>query len=424
MTNKVLFKKFSKEYNLHIKYGYNKMRSEINSFARKIYGFAFFNEMTLMTPVYAVFMQSRGVSDGALSFLLMLYPIGILMSQFVVTWLTIRMGQRLGIIVGQLIKAVAFSMIWLIPYWWGFAIAMLIWGIQGAFSAVAFEGLIYDELSARGAVRTYTRVLGRKNAAAAIGTAVSAFGSLAMLWGYGWITAASVVALLISVLCVANIRVMAPDNSSLPTRPRFLSVVSMALRACRGNVCMVGLMLICLLVANFAYLDDYLGPIGVSLGLSVEYVGIISFLLMGCSILGQTFAYRFAGTRPRVIYSVICVGGILFMLFGHIYSLAWIGLLAAAYLLFGGLNVLLYSDFQNAISPRYRSLMLSFYSIVGNVAYVLAYTVIGIGGSMGSWRYSVMFLGTLLVLVGCFGIWGIRNRCAAIPTSPESAPAA
>ena len=147
-------------------------KKSLGRFITAVCGYSFFNKMTLLTPLYAIFMQSHGVSDIELSWLLMLYPLAILATQMPITWLTSRIGRRRAIILGQILKSIAFVLWFIWPTYAGFAIGMCLWGMQYAFTEPAFDALMYDELAARHLRRAYTRVLGWRRAAQAL----SAFG--------------------------------------------------------------------------------------------------------------------------------------------------------------------------------------------------------------------------------------------------------
>ena len=72
-------------------------KHSLKRFLRNIYGYGFFNKMTLLTPVYALFMQANGVTDAQLSSLMMLYPIAILLTQMPVTKITNRIESKYAI---------------------------------------------------------------------------------------------------------------------------------------------------------------------------------------------------------------------------------------------------------------------------------------------------------------------------------------
>lgn len=390
--------------------------SGLRRFLRNVYGYSFFNKLILLTPVYAVFMQENGLTDMQLALMFVILSAGTFLTQIPVTWITNKFGAKNAIILGQVLKAFAFILWYFCPNFAGFAIGMFLWGVEWAFFNVAFEGLVYDELRARRHQRMYSRVLGIRYNVQAIGTALSAFGSLLMFAGYGWITIASLASLVASVICVIRMRLRAKSVGAKTTRKtNFIKLFKTGAKICARTPCILLMLLLSLFIANIAYLDDYLSPIGIEIGLSVEFVGIIQFFILGCAVLGQTFAYRFARIRDWILYVIICIAGAMFVLFSVDYSLRGLWALGAAYVLFSGLNILLYSRFQDFLPSKYRSVILSLYSIGDNIIYIGTCFVIGLGGMLGSWRYSVMILGMILIGIGLWAILFIRDKCAISP---------
>ncbi len=388
-------------------------KSNLRRFLRNVYGYAFFNKLILLTPVYAVFMQENGLTDIQLSLMFVILSAGTFLTQIPVTWITNKLGAKPAIMLGQLLKAVAF-VLWLVwPTFWGFAIGMFLWGMEWAFFNVSFEGMVYDELKARRHQKIYSRVLGVRYNVQAVGTALSAFGSLLMFVGYGWITFASLVSLALSAICIARIKLKSHPNAKRHIRKtHFMKLFKTGVRICGRTPCILLMLLLSLFVANIAYLDDYLSPIGLEIGLPVEFVGFIQFFILGCAVLGQTFAYRFSRIRDWVLYTMICIAGAMFVVFSLDYSLVGLWALGAAYVLFSGLNILLYSRFQDFVPTAYRSVILSLYSIGDNIIYIGTCLVIGLGGMLGSWRYSILALGMILIGIGLWALLVIRDRCS------------
>lgn len=390
--------------------------SGLRRFLRNVYGYSFFNKLILLTPVYAVFMQENGLTDMQLALMFVILSAGTFLTQIPVTWITNKFDAKNAIILGQVLKAFAFILWYFCPNFAGFAIGMFLWGVEWAFFNVAFEGLVYDELRARRHQRMYSRILGVRYNVQAIGTALSAFGSLLMFAGYGWITIASLASLVASVICVIRMRLRAKSVGAKTTRKtNFIKLFKTGAKICARTPCILLMLLLSLFIANIAYLDDYLSPIGIEIGLSVEFVGIIQFFILGCAVLGQTFAYRFARIRDWILYVIICIAGAMFVLFSVDYSLRGLWALGAAYVLFSGLNILLYSRFQDFLPSKYRSVILSLYSIGDNIIYIGTCFVIGLGGMLGSWRYSIMILGMILIGIGLWAILFIRDKCAISP---------
>lgn len=391
-----------------------KENKSLRRFLFNIYSFAFFNKLLLLTPVYAVFMQSYGITDMQLAVLIILLSVGTLITQIPVTWVTNSIGPRRTIIAGQIVKAIGITL-WLVwPTFWGFALGMLLWGAQWAIIAVAFEGLIYDELVARNHRAIYARVLSRRNVIQAIAIAMSAMGSLLMLAGYEWVTVASVFTCVISCIFVARINVQ--TTAVRIQRTQFRKMFRTGIRACGKTPCIFTIMMLSLMVANIAYLDDYLGPIGIQIGLSVEYVGFISFFLLACYALGQIIAPRLKKIKDHFLYASIFIAGGMYVAFSGIYSVPGLWALGLGYMMFGAINILLYSRFQDLVPQTYRSVILSLHNIGTHLVYICTSLIIGLGGSLGSWRYSIFILGVILCALGIWATFFVRDKCS-IPES-------
>lgn len=391
-----------------------KKKSSLRRFLANIYGYIFFNKLLLLSPVYAVFMQEHGMSDMQLSALFIILSVGTFMTQIPVTWVTNKLGQKNAINLGQVLKGFAFALWLLWPTFMGFAVGMFLWGVQSAFFNVAFEGMLYDELRARRHHGIYTRVLGTRYNVSAVAAALSAFGSLLMFVGYEWITMASLLSVAISMICINRIDLRAHQrgNAKRTRKTNFIKLFRTGTRICVQTPCIFLMLMLTLLVSNICYLDDYLSPIGVEIGLPVVYVGLVQFFALGCSVLGQTFAHRFKSVPDWVLYAAISVAGGLYVAFSVFYNVAGLWTLGAAYALFAAIYILLYSRFQDFLPSSYRSVILSLYSIGDNIIYVITCLLIGLGGTMGSWRYSIFILGTIIVLIGLWALLFIKNRCA------------
>ncbi len=388
--------------------GYRKMKRLLFS----LYGFAFFNKFLLLTPVYAIFMQENGLNDLQLSTMFIISAIGTIMAQAPITFLTHRFGQRWSMILGQFLKTFAI-LLWLVmPNYVGFVIGMFMWGAQAGFRSVAFEGLVYDSIHKYGAARDYSKILGRKSTYESIGTALSAFGSLLMFKGYDWVTWASVVAILISVLCLLLVPYRAKLNKkSSNTKLSIRETLRTGFKICKKTPCLISIMLLTLFVVNVPFLDDFLSPIALQIGIPTEYVGFLSFILLGCATVGQRFAYKFKKISDLLLCTLIAVVGIGYLVFSAFYSVSWLWALGVSYMLFYGIYTLLYAQFQHMIPSRHRSVVLSLYTTLTYIVYMAVCGIIGLGGSLGSWRYSIMIQGLLMIAVFVMALVRLYKKC-------------
>lgn len=385
-----------------------------------LYGFAFFNKFLLLTPVYAIFMQANGLTDLQLSTMFIIFALGTILAQVPITYITNRLGQRWSMMVGQILKVFAI-LLWLgAPNYPIFAVGMFLWGVQAGFRSVAFEGLVYDSVSAYGARREYSRVLGRKATYESVGTALSAFGSLLMFMGYDWVTWASVAAILISMICLLAVPYRPTQSKTQVKMVSMRKLIRMGIKVCLNTPCLMSVMILTLLVINIPYLDDFLSPIGLQVGIPTEYVGIVSLFLLGCATIGQRFAYKFANISKTFMYTLIGLVGIAFIGFGAIYNAGALWIMGVAYMLFYGIYTLLYSLFQHMIPPRHRSLVLSFYTTINYALYMIVCGIVGLGATMGSWRFSIIILGGLMIALGLWAILLMRGRCGATNKLPTT----
>ena len=383
----------------------------MNRLMISLYGFAFFNKFLLLTPVYAIFMQENGLTDLQLSTMFIISALGTILGQAPITYITNRVGQRWSMIIGQILKAIAI-LLWLAwPTYTGFVVGMFLWGVQAGFRSVAFEGLVYDAVSAYGKRREYSRILGRKSTYESIGVALSAFGSLLMFMGYDWVTWASVAAILISMICLMAVpyRPSTPAQQAAPMP--MIKLIRTGIKICVKTPCLMSVMMMALLVINIPFLDDFLSPIGLQIGIPTEYVGIVPLFLLGCATIGQRFAYKFSKISETFLYAMICVVGIAFVGFGADYDTDALWMMGIAYMLFYGIYTLLYSRFQHMIPPRHRSVVLSFYTTINYILYMIVCGVVGLGATLGSWRYSIFILGGLMLALGLWAITFMRGRC-------------
>ena len=375
-----------------------------------LYGFAFFNKFLLLTPVYSIFMLENGVSDLQLSSMFIISSMATILGQMPITFITNRIGQRYSMILGQFLKMVAI-LLWLVwPSYWGFFMGMLLWGVQAGFRSVAFEGLLYDSVSANGLGDEYTRILGRKSTYESIGVALSAFGSLLMFMGYDWVTWASVAAILMSIVCLLMVKYTPPQHMRAQ-KVRFTKLFRTGWRVCMKTPCLMSIMLLTLLAVNVPYLDDFFSPLGLQLGIPTEYVGLLSFFLLACATLGQRFAYMFSKISDLLLYVMIGVVGVLYIGFSVVYTTNALWMMGLAYMLFYGIYTLMYSRFQNMIPLGHRSVVLSLYTTLMYIVYMIVCGIIGLGAKFGSWAFSIFILGTIMLMICGWAIGVVRRKC-------------
>lgn len=393
---------------------------DIKRFLFDVYAFSFLNKFLLLTPVYTIFMQENGMNGFQLSSLFVILSIGTFVMQIPSTWIASKIGNKRAVALGQCLKIIGFLLWFAFPSYWIFALGMFLWGMQVAFFNVSFEGMLYDELAARNKQNYYTKVLGIRYNVQSIGLALAAFGSLLLYIGYNWIVWLSVLTMLLSVLCILRIKNIACNTAKqTQNKEGFLKRFTEGLKVSLKIPYVSSLLLLALFVANATYLNEFISPISLDIGVKPELVGLVQFFLLICYIIGQTFAYKFSKVRPLFIGLGIFTAGACFILFSIFYSVYGLWILGLSYVIFSGINILLYSKFQSALPAKHRAAMLSVYSIGDNIFYIGTCMIIGFGESFGSWRYSIMILGGILVMAGIWSIFFMKREKVKTKTVNE-----
>ncbi|MCM1294149.1 MAG: MFS transporter [Muribaculaceae bacterium] len=379
-------------------------------FLTDIYGYTFFNSLMMLSPVYAVFMQSHGMTDFDISLLLMLWSGAVLVTQFPIAACARKCGAKHILFIGQILKSIAF-ILWMIwPCYIGFALGMILWGMHGAIYNVISEDVLYDELRARTHNLTYERVLGRRRSIAALGTALSAAGSLLLVYGYGVITSVSIVSLAISMLFLMRMNLIQDYHGAQSGGTSQIAAIKTALSTMRITPAIIAMLIMSVLVTNFSYLNDYLSLIGLDIGLPPQYIGIVPFFILCCQIAGQSVAHKFTGVKSGALYTGIIAAGALFGVFVWQYNVAGLIALGAAYVICAIIKILLYARFQNLTPTEHRIEILSFYSIADQGSYMIMCFIIGLGSLMGGWRFSVLIMAVLLGMLGIWALAFVRRR--------------
>lgn len=153
-------------------------------------------------PVYALLFARAGLSASQISALLVVWSLTTFGLEIPSGALADRVSRRHLLAVAALVRTAGFA-VWLLwPTFAGFAAGFVLWGAGSALSSGTWEALIYDELVALGAAAEYPKLIGRAEAASAVGIIV-ATALAAPLVGLGGYEAAGWVSVAIGILASA-----------------------------------------------------------------------------------------------------------------------------------------------------------------------------------------------------------------------------
>ncbi|HEY3004015.1 MAG TPA: MFS transporter, partial [Kribbellaceae bacterium] len=153
------------------------------------------HELIPLFAVYALLFTDHGLSAGAVSSLLVIWSVtGFVLEVPSGAWADVF--DRRNLLVLSAALYCAGFVVWLSwPVYAGFAAGFVLWGTSSALASGTFESLVYDELAARDATASYTRLIGWVHACGmtAMVVAIAAAGPLYAWGGYalvGWTSVA------------------------------------------------------------------------------------------------------------------------------------------------------------------------------------------------------------------------------------------
>ena len=117
-------------------------------------------EFVLLYPVYALLFDEHGLSVTQIGSLFALWSGIGLVTGVPAGALADIVSRRYVLAAAPMLTAAGFTLWLLAPGYTSFAAGFVLWGISGSLTSGALEAFVHDELSHRGAVARYARVMG------------------------------------------------------------------------------------------------------------------------------------------------------------------------------------------------------------------------------------------------------------------------
>ncbi|MCL1785794.1 MAG: MFS transporter [Alphaproteobacteria bacterium] len=386
-----------------------KKQSSLRRFLFNVYGYSFFNCLIFMNPVYLLFFAESGVSDVGLSVLLIIWSLFVVVTQIPVLMSANKFSRKAVMLVTQFMKMSCF-IVWVIwPTFWGFALGFLLWGIMWAAYNVVWEAIVFDELQARRHKAIYTKVCGRKGAIENIAYIIAGTGSLMIPLGYEVIAVATAISMILAM--VFMFRMDIKTQNVVKRSANVVKSLRTAGTVLRRAPYILYLMILCNLLYGFSQIDEYLGLIGVEMGIRPELVGGLFILSLVFQAFGNTFADKFDKMPDRKLFAGVSYIGLIMIIMASIFSVPGLVFFALFYFCYSIVRVLVYSRFQHAIPSASRGAFLSMYSFCEQGTVILSYAVFILGVSMGGgYRLGIFLSGVASVMVGIWAMTYIPKK--------------
>ncbi|MGW1739493.1 MFS transporter [Nocardia sp. NPDC001965] len=177
--------------------------------------FAATGDLVPYYALYALLFADHGFGPGQISLLLAFWSVTAFLFEVPSGAWADTVSRRGLLILNGLLMASGFVVWTVAPSYVGFALGFVLWGVASSLRSGTFEALVYDELAARGAARSYARVIGFTRSASESSAVIAILAATPLyLWGgyqlVGWV----------SVGCAVAHTLLA---ASLPAAPKSVS---------------------------------------------------------------------------------------------------------------------------------------------------------------------------------------------------------
>ncbi|RJL33206.1 MFS transporter [Bailinhaonella thermotolerans] len=377
--------------------------------ARRLYAFAFLDDLVLLYPVYALLFARTGLSAAQISSLFVIWSV----TSFALEipsglWADLFSRRRL-LIAAPLLGGAGFALWTFFPSYPAFAAGFLLWGAGTALRSGALQALVYEELARAGATSSYPRLIGRSEAVATTAEMFAAGLAAPVLaaGGYLAVGVASVVATVLTSLAAAAL----PESRARPgsrargeSRPRaesqaltgsaareessgrseegggeegFAATVRAGLAGLRGSPTVRRALLLVAALMGVTAIDEYIPLLAESTGAGTAAVPLLMLLVLA----GNTAGGWLAGTGTRWAAPVLAVGAVCLAAGALIPHPAGLVLIAAAFGVFQWTTAAADARLQAHLTDRTRATMTSVSGLGAEVFAVLTFAAYALGST-------------------------------------------
>jgi MFS family permease len=354
------------------------MTKHFNRTIRKIYLYRSLIDFILLYPLYSILFANHGLSTLQISTLFIIWaltdiitnvPLGVLADKFPRKWL---------LALGPLIEAAGFFVWFALPTYDGFAAGFILWGISWAIIDGTFEAFLYDELKAASMENKYVRIAGRAGSFALISNfAATVIASLAILLGYGFVTGASIAALIFACATALTL----PDTKRIENvdNTKYFAMLSEGIQEAIHNRVLLEVILLGSIIGSiYGSLDEYTPLFFHQVGYSRSIVALIVAATILAAALGSFIAHRYEHFGARSFMLLLLLSGILLIGTARLLGLSAIILMIIFTFIIKLLGTVYDGKVQHSITGNLRATVTSV-SIFGiEVFSLIAYILYGI----------------------------------------------
>jgi MFS family permease len=355
------------------------MTPRLEATIRKMYLYRALIDFILLYPLYSILFVNHGLSTFQISTLFIIWSVTDLVTNVPLGVLADKFSRKRLLVLGPLVEAAGFS-VWLLwPTFNGFALGFILWGISWGIINGTFEAFLYDELKTGELEKQYTRVAGKAQSLALIADfAATLTASLAILLGYGFVTGASIAALVLASVTALT----------LPNAKRYEAVADShylamlragLLETLHNRVLLEVIILGSVIGAVYAALDEYVPLFFHQIGYNRSAVSLIVAATILAAALGSFLAHRYAHLATRSFMLLLLLSGILLIGAAQLLGISAILLMILFTFVISLLNTIYGGKVQHSITGNLRATVTSvsifsigLFSVISFILYGIA----------------------------------------------------
>ena len=381
-----------------------------------LYIYKFINQCLPIYAFYTILFIERGKSLTDVAVLIALWSVFTMVFEVPAGILADRWNRRNMLALATVLQGFCF-IIWFFSHTFlMFALGFVVWGIAGAFVSGTEEGLIYDNLKSDGKEAHFTKVYGRAQFYANVGTIVG-IASAGVLVNFLSIPA---IALLSAGICFVNVifALQIREKNYYSERLEgqstgFFATLKEAGGFLKGNSAALVSMLFLVLFASLGnYLDEFDGLIIIDWELHYVWVSVVLTLRFAFVALGDILApiaqKKISSVKQIFLFcGLACAFLLLFAVIWNRYALLAFGI---SFMIMAIAEILLVNALQKEIKEEGRTTVMSFYGVGQNLAMICLGLVYALLAGLFTLQ-QVYILLAIYGIVGCIVFSLLPRMC-------------
>jgi len=293
--------------------------------AARIIAFSGLGDFIPFYAVYALLFADAGLSVGEISSLFMIWSLTALVLEVPSgAWADV-VPRRLLLALGPGLHALGFAAWILLPSYPGFALGFVLWGAGSALISGTLEALVYDELAAIGATRSYAGLMGFAGSASTLGILAATFlaAPLFALGGYPLVAWSSVAVAVAQGLVALSLpaapavadadEIEAPGESAqVSIAARYVAMLRAGLREVTRTTVVRHAVLITAFIYGLNTHDEYFALVAEEKGAAVTVIALLVGITSVGEAIGTALAGRTAGMRNATMAALLVLAAVLF----------------------------------------------------------------------------------------------------------------